>query len=390
MKLINSFWFDRFLVSRNNLDLVFSDRLTGFKRIINISDLDINWQENDKTNFFAFGFSRGLIEPLPSRISDSSKSLEDLQFWQFPCVTEKIAYVNHASLEFPKRVGDTLNFYIGLPWATYIDKKLFPEFIISTLKTRINGIRGALGEVGLKFKLHTVCQHIYWEQCVAVWQALGVTDSWLSHMPSKAEPDLKFTLHPWSLYAVNAEDPARQVGLVPFKAPSDKSLLASFIGAHADHYISDIRLRLKQFEVEPDFLIKVTEKWHFEDVVYKHQVAGLSLEDNYSIDSSVNYYNQILSDSKFALCPSGAGPNSLRLWEALAIGSIPVLMGNFPVMPTGGSLEEINWDKIVIEVNDADLANLPTRLRAITLGEISERQERGRVAYEMVKAQRCF
>jgi hypothetical protein len=78
------------------------------------------------------------------------------------------------------------------------------------------------------------------------------------------------------------------------------------------------------------------------------------------------------------------------LWEALAIGSIPVLMGNFPVMPTGGSLEEINWDKIVIEVNDADLANLPTRLRAITLGEISERQERGRVAYEMVKAQRCF
>jgi hypothetical protein len=390
MKLINSFWFDRFLVSRDNLELIFSDRLTGFKRVINISDLDINWKEYDKTNFFEFGFSKGLIEPLPSGIGDSPRYVEDIQFWQFPCITEKIAFENHLCLEFPKRVGDTLNFYIGLPWSTYIDKKSFPELIVSTLKTRITGIRGALGEVGLNFKLHTVCQHIYWEKCLPVWQELGVTDLWLSHAPSKPEPDLDFTFHPWSLYAVNAMDKDRSEGLDSYKAPAYKKILASFIGAHANHYISDIRLRLKQFETEPDFLIKLMDKWHFEDVVYKHQVMGLSLEENYSIDTSVVYYNQILSDSKFALCPSGAGPNSLRLWEALAVGSVPVLLGKFPQMPTGGSLGEIDWDQIVIKVSEAEFANLPTQLRAMTLGEIYERQERGRVAYEMVKAQRCF
>ncbi len=36
-------------------------------------------------------------------------------------------------------------------------------------------------------------------------------------------------------------------------------------------------------------------------------------------------YNSILSDSKFSFCPEGAGPNTLRFWESVAVGSIPVI-----------------------------------------------------------------
>ena len=142
---------------------------------------------------------------------------------------------------------------------------------------------------------------------------------------------------------------------------------------------------------EPGFHIRVTEdRWHFEDVVYSHQVKGDALEHSYKVDASVSDYNRLLCDSIFALCPAGAGPNSLRLWEALATGAIPVLLGPQPALPTGGTLPPIDWDDIVLRVPDPAIPDLPGLLRALPVDELRRRQRQGMQAYRLVQSQCCF
>jgi hypothetical protein len=193
------------------------------------------------------------------------------------------------------------------------------------------------------------------------------------------------------LYAVNVEDPRRREGLTPGKDPAERGTLASFIGVHLDHYLSDVRLRLRRFADEPGFSIRASEgKWHFEDVVYGHQVHGDALAQAYKVDASVGEYNRLLSDSRFALCPAGAGPNSLRLWEALASGAVPVLLGPQPALPAGGSLPPIDWDEIVLRVPDEALDDLPRQLRALPIDTVRQRQQLGLQAYRLVQSQCCF
>ena len=141
---------------------------------------------------------------------------------------------------------------------------------------------------------------------------------------------------------------------------------------------------------QPGFTIKVTGQWHFEEVVYRHQMMHLPLDEVYSVDESVVRYNALLSDSLFSLCPSGAGPNTLRLWESLAVGAVPVLLGVPPVLPRGGTLPAIDWERIVIRVPDDRLHDLPALLRAMPIEEIRQRQRLGLQAFEQVRVQRCF
>jgi hypothetical protein len=68
-------------------------------------------------------------------------------------------------------------------------------------------------------------------------------------------------------------------------------------------------------------------------------------------DQKTFRYNTILSDSVFSLCPLGAGPNTLRFWESIAVGSIPVIFSNdlgiFNVHELGAELLKhvFYWDK---------------------------------------------
>ena len=198
-------------------------------------------------------------------------------------------------------------------------------------------------------------------------------------------------LHPWRLYAVNVEDPGRRQGLRIGADPADRRWLASFMGAHMPHYLDDSRLRLQALAGEPDCRIELTgDRWHFDGIVYGHQVRNEPLDAHAGGANEVDRYNALLGDSVFALCPCGAGPNTLRLWEALAAGSVPVLIGHEPVLPRGGSLEPIDWDRIVLRHDLHRVAELPARLRGISTDERRERQRLGMAAFERVRRQTCF
>ncbi len=352
--------------------------------------------------WFQAGLMCGALGAAFDTVAQRPRHRDDALFWQFPCRTEGAAWDLHAGLQEPHRIGDELHLYLGLPWATWIDKTRKQAWSGGAadaveqqwrlLGVRLSGLRQVLPTLGLGLRVHTVCQHIYWADLLPRWRQLGVTDLWLSHCPDRAAQVAQtqgLRLHPWRLYAVNVEDPSRQAGLDIGRDPAQRRWLASFVGAHAPHYLSDIRLRLKALVAEPDVRVEVTDQWHFEDVVYRHQIQA-QLDQAPQADASVQRYNQLLSDSVFSLCPAGAGANTLRLWESLAVGSIPVLLGPWPRLPEGGSLPTLDWDRALLRCRDEELPGLLPRLRAMPLAERRERQQRGLALFELVRSQRCF
>ncbi len=397
-----SYWHERFRVSaRDDGTWVFTDRLRPQARVLpraafaGLQGAELALEQLRR------GFLDGALPPVLWPVADRPAGPGDTMFWQFPCRTEGAAFSLHQH-RAPLREGRTLHVYLGLPWATWLDMRrrdpALPasaaEFALQ--RVRLQGLHGAVQAAGGRLRVHTVCQHVAWADLLPAWAELGVTDVWLSHLPARPEalaPLHRAGLqgHPWRLFAVNVEDSARRAGLEPGRDPAQRRWLASFVGAHAPHYVSDVRQRLQRLAAVPGFHVALREGWHFEQVVYGHQVAGQEAPPE--PDDSVRAYNALLTDSVFALCPSGAGPNTLRLWEALAAGTVPVLLGEMPVLPAGGTLAPVDWDAIVLRVPDdvpGGLEALPQRLRAMPMEEVRQRRARGLEAFARVQQQCCF
>lgn len=64
-------------------------------------------------------------------------------------------------------------------------------------------------------------------------------------------------------------------------------------------------------------------------------------------------YLDLLSNSIFSLCPLGTGPSSLRIFEALKMGSIPVIISDNLQMPLH------SWDKISVKILEEDVERIP-------------------------------
>lgn len=347
------------------------------------------------------GFMRGTLPAALRRIADAPRHEGDLHYWQFPARTEAAAFEAHRGIEAAHLEGTRVHVYLGLPWATWIDyqgtHRHLPQGVeleFAMQRVRIRGLRRAWSELGYELRVHTVCQHIHWRRFVRVFACMGVTDLWLSHAPAPGQEGKVggMSLHPWHLYAVNVEDPARRRGLTPGKDPEARSILASFIGAHERHYLTDVRLRLRELAAAEGFLIEVNDRWHYHHVVYGHQMRGTPLEASYRIDDSVERYNRILSDSRFSLCPPGTGANTLRLWESLAVGAVPVVFEPLPRTLVDDSTGQVTqaWHDAVISADGGLLQDLPSRLASIPVEEVRRRADLGRRYYEATRGRRCF
>ena len=79
------------------------------------------------------------------------------------------------------------------------------------------------------------------------------------------------------------------------------------------------------------------------------------------VEKNTFQYELYLIDSKFSLCPSGSGPNSIRFWESLAYGSIPVLLADTLELPK----HEL-WEDAIIKVEEKNLEMVPDILSKIS------------------------
>jgi hypothetical protein len=86
-------------------------------------------------------------------------------------------------------------------------------------------------------------------------------------------------------------------------------------------------------------------------------------------DDSKDFNFEIMNNSKFTLCPSGNGVNSIRIWEAMKHGSIPVILSNSLLLP---KVDEFNWTDCFVIGNEKDVSGLYEELKGMDNDKISE------------------
>tara|TARA_Y100000816_G_scaffold281100_1_gene255264 strand:- start:54 stop:1910 length:1857 start_codon:yes stop_codon:yes gene_type:complete len=257
-------------------------------------------------------------------------------FWQYPAKTEWAFYEQNK---------ENIN-YIGIPWATIHDKRYNLQLIYKLLIPLLDE----------NIYYYTCCQHIAYKKFIPLWKALNINIVYISHKQLGIDviDDIKFL--PIPLYAVNIETPEfnNSFNNIDF-LNYDRTLLYNFIGGYQPRdYMTDIRKKIFNMKHQENTEIINTGIWHLNDLVFsKSQNFNGDINKPGDFDYKTNYYNLILLKSKFTLCPSGSGPNSIRLWEALAVGSIPILLSDTLELP----FHEL-WDEAIIRIPEKDVEKI--------------------------------
>jgi Exostosin family len=69
-------------------------------------------------------------------------------------------------------------------------------------------------------------------------------------------------------------------------------------------------------------------------------------------------YCRSILQSQFVLCPRGLGPTSMRLFEVMQLGRVPVVIGD-----TWKRIGSVPWEECAIFVREADIEGIPQLLR---------------------------
>ena len=99
----------------------------------------------------------------------------------------------------------------------------------------------------------------------------------------------------------------------------DRPLLASFVGSYATHIVRKSIANI--LSIRKDCFTYDTGSWHYDK----------SSEDKIQFQLM---YKHTLKNSKFVLCPLGTGPSTIRIWEALSSGSIPIIISDNLKLPS--------------------------------------------------------
>lgn len=265
-------------------------------------------------------------------------------FWQYPVITEKKFY--------DEMKEDPL--FIGFPWATLIDKHINLQEIYELLTVYIDKSKD----------YYTCCQHIYFYKLIPFFKALNIKTVYSPHKTNTVDIIDNVEIKPCPIYAVNIEDPSRNT---LFKncdfIDKKRTYLYSFIGAYNPNiYISNIRQQIYCMEHPTDCFIEKTNGWFYESIVYnKQQNSDGKINKNADYDKNTERFNQLLLESRFSLCPSGSGPSSIRFWESLGCGSIPILLSDTLELPSHPL-----WDSAILRVNENKLQSIPSLLKNIS------------------------
>lgn len=293
--------------------------------------------------------------------------------WQRPAKTEEWAYQQClAGLPDNRHVQ-----LVSFPWATLIDLQRKGE--AAKAKFYLEALRYCPPKTTLIRA--TVMQHIYAQDMLPILSSLGITDVFWSHVTRSETQFGSIRIHPFPLYPVCCADGAAADWL-----PLDRRrYLYSFIGAYQRGlYLTEVRQWIFGLPQRSDAYIERRKQWHFETAVYQEQISGITRSDEaLQIERRhAEEYKAVLEQSVFSLCPSGSGPNTIRLWESLGMGAIPVVMADTHRLPGDLTLWE---DAVVFVKEDRDAVNaLPYLLERIknTPGELEKRQRLLRVLWD--------
>lgn len=273
--------------------------------------------------------------------------------WQRPNATEAYAAEQCSILS---AINSRSASYLPFPWASLIDR------IHRALSPATSPLGDGLSPSSSAINI-TVCQHIWALDHLYLFHSASITDLFWSHAAAGCHLVDGIRIHPFPLYPVRcATHPPTQTRIAPWQRP----LLYSFQGAYAGGlYLTPVRDWILQLPPRPDAQLERRGEWHYEQAVYREQVLG-EVPDAAQVaelDGQARAYAETLQQSCFALCPSGSGPNSIRLWEAIGYGAIPVILSDQLRLPGDPKL----WQQAALFVPETEEAvrSLPAQLGAL-------------------------
>jgi predicted O-linked N-acetylglucosamine transferase (SPINDLY family) len=304
--------------------------------------------------------------------------------WQTPVITEKHSYDLVKKImdnnEYDGKYFDTDNKstdrinMVMIPWATLIDKysDLTSNGILPIDKFKNLFIFSELNKFTIKKGVSfTVCQHIYYHKIIPYLKKMGIDILFTPHADKNIPEILGVKILPYPLYSVNGFDMSNEVSNGVSNADLDKEIFYSFIGCYQNGYMSNIRKNIFDMDHSDNTYIKQKQNWHFEKNVYHEQIRNkkMSMMDKMEQDNDVNIYKNILAKSRYSLCPSGTGPNSIRLWESLQSGAIPIILSDslqLPNIPTElNSSSLIKWKDVCVFMKESEINNIEKILSGI-------------------------
>lgn len=285
--------------------------------------------------------------------------------WQFPAITEEHAL--RCLMNDSRRLPDDV-LYIGYPWATLIDKIGYNAHDLDLHMNRFDQFCKLLPK---KANSVTVCQHIDGKLHVNLFRQAGISDVFWSHAThtdvahsTQELGDVRF--HPFPLYPVQFT--ADMTAGSSDEESQRREHLFSFIGARAQqYYLKETRNWIIDLLAdEKRGLIIGRDDWHYMKVVFDFQIRGIVADkqrDSLVDLSASDQFRESLLNSIFSLCPAGSGPNSIRLWESIGAGSIPVILADTWAPPGDRKL----WDiaAVFCEESPEAVKALPDRLAMI-------------------------
>ncbi|WP_218310934.1 exostosin domain-containing protein [Alteromonas antoniana] len=284
--------------------------------------------------------------------------------WQTPARTEQYVY---ESLSNDAEILDNA-VYVAFPWANLIDGLARQTELGSRLLVEYEKLVAECKNISGK-RIVTACQHIKFKDYYNLFYDIGITDLFVSHK-EKGQTNLgAINLYPLQLFPVQAASEIKELYEVADSITEfqNREYLFSFVGAYdGRYYLTDSRKHIFE-ELKGCSGGLVTERlsWHYQARVYDEQVYGKSLSSEYLTEeqrNAVEYIN-VMQNSKFSLCPSGTGPNSIRLWESLEYECIPVILADTLDLPSDQSL----WEEacVFIKEDKHSIAKIPEILKKI-------------------------
>jgi len=269
--------------------------------------------------------------------------------WQYPAITEQHAF--HQASKYLPDCDSAV--YVAFPWATLFDAEARGAAHLNHLTQELVQLKQ---NVPPGCRVVTVCQHIDLLKHLHFMVDFGISDVFWSHATDKGQNllDSGIRVWPFPLY------PVQRVEALPF---SQRDIQFSFVGATSNQwYLTQSRAWIGELLSE-DFggVVLLRDKWHFNKVVYDHQIHRKTADDAGLINATASdEYRDILARSRFALCPSGTGPNSIRLWECVHADIVPVILSDTYVPPGNADL----WTQAAVYCpeNREAIAALPSRL----------------------------
>ena len=286
-------------------------------------------------------------------------------FWQYPVITEKTFNDQHIHNDL----------FIGFPWATIIDKKeINSPNITDALLTYIDKTN----------KYYTCCQHIRFRELIPLFKMLHIKKLYTPHKILGENVINGITILPCPLYAVNIEDKLRNKQYLSNKNNLlliPRKFLCSFQGAYTPKYLTPIRKQIVEAKWPDNCYINNKNEWFFQKDVYSsNQNSNLTIVNSNEKNNECEDYNFLLLNSRYSLCPSGTGPNSIRLWESLAFGAIPIILADTLELP-----KHPLWIYSVLRIEEKQLELIPSILSKITIEMETEMRKNCLLLYEYFK-----